>query len=129
MPYGIDQNGIKDELGVTAEVESNGSESSIDELIFQTIDEALSILGKRSREAIYYFLESDYGLSKEEIPSNLNRFHEALRMIFGAGAYALEKHIRSCLEKKFGTYLPLSKDLDLIEFVMEIKKINRKNGV
>jgi hypothetical protein len=129
MPYGIDQNGIKDELRFTEEDGSNKSESSIDELIFQAIDEALSILGKRSREAVYYFLESDYGLSKEEIPSNLKMFHEVLRMIFGAGAYALEKHIQSCLEKKFSTYIPLSKDKDLIEFVVEIKKINRKGGV
>ena len=129
MPYEIDQNGIKDELRFTEEAGSNESESSIDELIFQAIDEALSILGKKSRESIYYFLESEHGLSKEKIPSNLKRFHEALRMIFGAGAYTLEKHIRSCLEKKFSTYIPLSKDLDLIEFVIEIKKINRKSGV
>ncbi|MGD0331112.1 MAG: hypothetical protein ABSB40_11845 [Nitrososphaeria archaeon] len=129
MPYEINQNGIKDELRFTEETGSSESESSIDGLIFQAIDEALSILGNKSRESIYYFLESEHGLSKEEIPSNLKRFHEALRMIFGAGAYVLEKHIRSCLEKKFGTYIPLIKDQDLIEFVVEIEKINRKGGV
>lgn len=95
-------------------------------MIQEAIDEALSIVGEKSKNSIYYYLESEHGLTKEKIPCDLRRFHEALRALFGVGAFALEKHIRSCLEKKFGVYIPNSKGLEFIEFIIELKQLSKE---
>jgi hypothetical protein len=74
---------------------------------------------------VYYFAEADYGLTREKIPSNINKFHEALHMLFGIGSYTLEKYISSCLLNKFGIDVPEEKDLDLAEFVSRLKDMHR----
>ena len=61
-----------------------------DRMILETIDEALSILGSKAKDVIYYYVEREFGLSKEQIPSNMKMLHEALRLIFGAAPLLLK---------------------------------------
>jgi hypothetical protein len=94
-----------------------------DELIFEVIDEYLSIFGDNTKKSIYYFLERNYGLrSKEDIVSNLEKFHEGLRSIFWIGAYILEKHIIIRLQEKTKVQVPLDPDTDFVEAVKKIRQ-------
>jgi len=92
-----------------------------DKTILETIDDALSILGEKTKAMIYYYVEREFGLSKEQVPSNINFFHEALRLIFGAGASPLEKHICNGLEQKFGMTMSIGQDIDIIEYVNKLR--------
>jgi len=98
-------------------------DSPFDLMVQEAIDEALSILGDGAKKAIYYYVEVNYGLRKEDIPKNLKKFHEALKLLFGVGTYALERHISHCVEERFKVKLPKDEDLDLAEFVDKVKAL------
>jgi hypothetical protein len=94
-------------------------------MILEAIDEALSILGSKAKDVIYYYVEREFGLSKEQIPSNMKMLHEALRLIFGAGASPLEKYICNSLERKFEITMPIGQNLDIAEFTNKIRSLSK----
>lgn len=59
--------------------------SEFDKLLLAAVDEGLSILGESSKKAIYFHLERNFGIKKDEIPSKVEVFSEALEQIFRAG--------------------------------------------
>lgn len=72
-------------------------------LLLEAVDEALSILGETSKDAIFFFIKEKFGLGKEEIPQNLEKFSNALRMMFGdTGCFFLEEQILNRLYTRLG---------------------------
>lgn len=92
-----------------------------DRIIAEAIDDALSILGNKAKELVYYFMEREYGLKREKIPLNLNSFHDGLHMLFGLGANILEKHIYNCLQKRIGIMARVEPELDFVEVLNRLK--------
>ena len=89
---------------------------NFDQLLLEAIDEGLSGLGEAGKASIYIHLEGLFKIRKQEIPSKLNDFSNALERIFGLGARHLEilcmKNLHAKLEVtfKWPTYeSPLSK--------------------
>ncbi|MEM3870977.1 MAG: hypothetical protein QXE05_00205 [Nitrososphaeria archaeon] len=97
----------------------------VDRIILDAIDESLSVLGEKGKEAIYYFLEREYLIEKEDIPSNLQTFDECLRLVFGVGANIIEKYIIINLKKKAKIEITLDPSLNFVETVEKIKEIIR----
>jgi len=95
------------------------------EIILEAIDEGLSIMGDRSKEIVYFFVEEEYGLKKEDIPKNLQKFHEALYNIFGFGAFVIERSIMRFLEKKLDVELPKGDDKDFVKYVGDLGRAKR----
>ncbi|MEM4523460.1 MAG: hypothetical protein QW738_09645 [Nitrososphaeria archaeon] len=100
-----------------------GSQTSdrVERMILEAIDESLSILGDKGKEAVYYFLEREYCVNKEDIPKNLKTFLECLRLVFGVGANIIEKYILNNLRKRACLELELDYSLNLMETVERIK--------
>lgn len=98
----------------------------VDLIVLEAIDEALSVLGEKGKNAVYYFFEREYLLEKEDIPKNLTKFDDCLRLVFGVGANVLEKHIISTLMKKASVELELNSDLDFVESMEIVRGIIRK---
>jgi len=98
----------------------------VDRIVLDAIDEALSVLGSKGRDSVYYFLEREYLLKKEDVPLNLRRFDDCLRMVFGLGANLLEKHIINTLKRRVGVELEADEGLDFVETLETIKSIIRK---
>jgi hypothetical protein len=74
-----------------------------DKILLSAVEESLSTtLGNSSKQAIFYHLESSFKIKRENIPSNLNEFENALEGIFGPGAPYLEKVIAKSLLQKLG---------------------------
>lgn len=97
--------------------------SRADELVFEAVDECLSIFGNDVKKSIYYFMERNYGISgREDIASNLEKLHESLRLIFGIGAIIIEKQIIKCLQEKAKVHVPLDSDTTFVETVKKIKQ-------
>ncbi len=76
------------------------SSKDFDALILQTIDEVFSCLGDSPKTAIYFALEKDYSISKEDIPHCLEDFLVALEKLLGLGAKHLEIMFMKHLHKK-----------------------------
>ena len=65
-----------------------------------SIDEAFSSLGEPVRTAIYFNLEHKFLIARQEIPSRIEDFSDALERIFGLGAKHLELLIMKNLYEK-----------------------------
>lgn len=62
--------------------------------LLKAIDESFNkILGETATQAIYFHLEQDHHLKREDIPDNLEDFLFNLERIFGIGALVIEKTI------------------------------------
>ncbi|MEM1985975.1 MAG: hypothetical protein QXQ24_04490 [Nitrososphaeria archaeon] len=100
---------------------SSQTSDRVERMILEAIDESLSILGDKGKEAVYYFLEREYCVNKEDIPKNLKTFLECLRLVFGVGANIIEKYILNNLRKRACLELKLDYSLNLMETVERIK--------
>lgn len=74
-------------------------EKKFSAILVDSIDEALSTLGDRSKKAIYFHLETKFGISKQDIPERVNDFSEAIEQIFGSAAQQIEILIMKCLHR------------------------------
>jgi hypothetical protein len=66
------------------------SRKTFEEILLESIDEALSSLGESVKESIYFHLKDKFKISREEIPWRIRDFAEGLEKIFGLGARFLE---------------------------------------
>ena len=72
----------------------------LDGILIEAIDEALSSLGEDVKKSIYFHLEDLFKIKKQEIPSRLSDFSNALEQIFGLGARHLEIMFMKNLHEK-----------------------------
>ena len=93
---------------------------SFEELLLAAMDEEFSSLGEECKQAIYFLLEKEFKLNKQNIPSRIEDFSEAIESIFGIGAQVLEIRIMKNLFKKIGRpfpYLHNQKFLDCTNYI------------
>lgn len=77
-------------------------ESDFENLLLLAVDQALSSLGESSKQAIYFYLDKNFSIEKQEIPAKIEPFKEALEEVFGAGASFLEVLIMKRLYETIG---------------------------
>ena len=94
---------------VLVTLESQGFE----ELTIAAIDQTLTKLGVKVKQAFYYFLETQYNLDKEDIPARIDDFIEALETLFGASAALVEIEILKNLQNKIPSFTFLLKKPNL----------------
>lgn len=97
---------------------------SFEELFLEAVDEALASLGDSVSQVIYFHLEKEFKIAKEEIPYNLNEFANGLEKIFGLGARFIEILVMKHLYQKIGRPLVWdeSKELMFLEYVTAAKE-------
>ena len=61
-----------------------------EQLLLNSIDEALLSLGESGRQSIYFHLDQNFDVKKELITKNLEQFQFGLEKIFGVGARFIE---------------------------------------
>ncbi len=91
-------------------------------ILLAAIEEGLSSLSDSPKDAIFSHLESSFQLKKEDIPSNLTEFKQALERIFGPGAPYLEKAITKSLYTKLGLDFRNRKFKDFIDSAHDARK-------
>ena len=98
--------------------------AAFDKLLLCTIDEALNSLGKSVKQAIYFYIEDQLSVTRNEIPRNLQQFQEGLERIFGAGVRFIESLIIKNLATEFGLPLIMGKSgqVKFSEYVNAAKK-------
>lgn len=75
-------------------------ETKIDQLLMESIDSALEVLGTAVKESLMLYLLKEHSLSRQEIPKDVEQFTIALRHLLGYGSKVVEKIvIRNLVEK------------------------------
>ena len=127
-------------------VELGKTENKIDlrkeqfnEYLIEAIEETLTSLGELVKNSFYLNLESNFGISKEDIPGKIGDFSSILHKLFGLGASCLEVKFMKNLNDKIQADIkwpeyqwPLSKwavmDLSFEEYIFKIREdFIRKN--
>ena len=103
-----------------------------DDVLIETIDETLSSLGELAKNAVYFHLQNNFNMKKNEIPKKINDFSDIIQKIFGSGACILEIKFMETLHSKINVTVkwpeyqaPLSKwiimDMSFIEYVNSMR--------
>lgn len=99
-------------------VGSSVDPKTLDELVFDSIDEVLTdLLGRKPKEAVYDYLERHYSLARDMIPKNLRKFIELLDMTFGRGSKTICKAIARRLFDKLGWEFTEIKGFELLDYL------------
>jgi hypothetical protein len=88
--------------------------------ITECVDEGLKELGESAIKVVYFHLEKNFGIRKNEIPVKPMAFSQALHSIFGQGANVIERLIVQKIEEKFK--LRLDPQTGLAEAIQAVKK-------
>ena len=108
-------------------------EEDFDDILLETIDETLSSLGEPVKNAFYFHLQTNFNISKNEIPKKIYEFSNIVQKIFGSGAGRLEIKLMKTLHSKIDVNVkwpeyeaPLSKwivtDMTFIEYVNSMRQ-------
>ena len=73
-----------------------------DEILLNSIDEILSILGENGKYALFYHVEKSFQIKPSDIPEKLDDFHNAMEEFFGVGAKIVERLIAEKMYEKLG---------------------------
>jgi len=93
-------------------------------LLLEAIDETLSSLGDSSKRAIYFYLERNFSIEKQDIPNKIEEFTNAIENIFGNGARILEIQIMKHLYENVGSnlgYSPEKGDLFFADYIKVVR--------
>jgi hypothetical protein len=88
------------------------------------IDDGAEILGDEPvKRAFYFHVEKISKTKRQEIPSNLIAFHDALVELFGKGATILERRMARMLFEKLGLAFEARDGWTLNDYVKYAKTI------
>lgn len=93
-------------------------------LLLEAVDETLSSLGDSSKRAIYFYLERNFSIKKQDIPDRIEEFTEAIEKLFGNGAKILEIQIMKHLYENLGRdfeYLSENNDLLFTDYANVVR--------
>jgi hypothetical protein len=90
--------------------------------LLESIDEALTdLLGSRTREAVYDYLERNCSLARNEIPTRLDDFFRLLNETFGKGGSTIGKVIAKKLYARLGWEFVEIQSYGLIDYIDTVR--------
>jgi len=95
---------------------------SFGEILLDSIDEGLAVLGREPQQAVYQFLQTICSLPREEIPQRVPEFAAGLRKAIGSASKVIEKMILRKLYEKTGSNLREIPDSEFSEYVEDAKR-------
>ena len=106
------------------------AQKKFNEYLIQAVDEALTSLGEPVKNTLYFQLENNFSIPKNEIPDQIDEFTNIMHKIFRLGASRLEIKFMKNLQSKIkisvethGYEYPLSKwIIDDMSFTDYIKR-------
>ena len=89
--------------------------------LLESVDQGFLALGETGKEALYQCIHSKFQLRREEIPDNLETFHQALQDLDG-GAKVIEKLIAKNLCMRLGLNFTERANWTLIDYVNNVRQ-------
>ena len=113
---------------ITTEQTLKWTDDDFEKELLDAIDEGFSWLGESGKQTIYFHLETEYKISKQDIPHRIEDFTEALEDVFGLGAKLLEIKIMENLFNKIRHLQPHFHTQESLEFTKYIESA-RTHGI
>jgi hypothetical protein len=95
---------------------------SFDQVLLDSVDEGLSILGIEPRQAVYQYLSTIHSLDREQIPAKVDEFAAGLRKALGGASRVIERLILKKLFQRIGSTLRETADLEFTDYVNEARR-------
>jgi len=74
---------------------------TLNDLLLESIDEVLeNLLRRKARDAIFEYLARNYSISRDDVPSNMDKFFQLTEDAFGKGSRTIAKCIVKRLFEK-----------------------------
>ena len=73
-----------------------------DKIVREVIEKGFDSLGQSPKQAVWFFLEKEFGFDREKLPENLKTFEEALQKLFGLGYNFLKTLFMRYLQEAVG---------------------------
>jgi hypothetical protein len=91
--------------------------------MIEAVEESFSSFNNLDKEAVYLHLENVFKVKKQEIPSKIEEFSDAVDRMFGVGAKLVEIRIIEALHSKTQEFLfvPRKGDVDFKEYVADLR--------
>jgi hypothetical protein len=89
-----------DVIVISSLPDKNLSEKVFDKFLVEAVDEVLTSLGLPVKNSLYFHLQSNFEIDKNQIPQNIVDFSKILHKLFGFGASRLEIKIVEVLHSK-----------------------------
>jgi hypothetical protein len=104
-----------------------------EQLLLESVDEGLSILGNEPCQALYQYLLTICSLPREEIPSRVADFAAGLRKSLGGASKVIERMILRKLFQKAGSSFRETIDTEFTEYVADAERryemLSHRHGV
>ncbi|MGA2683337.1 MAG: hypothetical protein ABSF44_16250 [Candidatus Bathyarchaeia archaeon] len=84
------------------------AQKKFNEYLIEAIDEALTSLGAPVKNTVYFQLENNFNIPKNEIPNQIDKFSGIMHKIFGLGACHLEIQFMKNLYSKIKVKVELA---------------------
>jgi len=99
------------------------TEDKFNVVIIEAVEESFSLFNNLDKEAAYLHLENAFKIKKQEIPSKIEEFSDAIEQMFGVGAKLLEIRIIEALHKRIREFMfvPKKGDVDFKEYVASLR--------
>ena len=93
-------------------------------VVTEAIDEVFTTLGESVKQAVYSYLENKQGIRKEQIPSMIEGFTDAIESIFGDAAKLIELKIIEKLQGKVKgfAYKSKCKEMFFVEYLAALQR-------
>lgn len=91
-----------------------------DEIVLHIIEKGLSSLGENPKEAIWFCLEKDFNLNRQNTTESIEEFQKALQKLFGVASGFVDVLLRNYLGEATGE--DLSKCSSFADCVITLRK-------
>jgi len=104
-------------------IENEPAQAIFEAAVVQAVNDILSTLGENAKETIYSHLKNSYGINKEEIPSKIEAFANAIEETFGVVGKLIEIKIIERLHSQYKDfrYAPKNGKLDFVKYVTTLR--------
>ena len=97
--------------------------NEIAEFLVKTLDSGLKeIFGEYAASIIYDYMERNFSLRKDEIPTRIEEFRKGLRKFLSTGAYVVEKAVLKKLYRSYGLEFEEKENYDFEDYLEELKR-------
>jgi hypothetical protein len=101
---------------------SSGKTQEFGEVLLESIDDSLLILGEEPKNAVYQYLSTIQSLERKDIPDHLEDFQSGLKSALGGAARVVERLILRKLFQKIGSTFKESSEYEFAEHVNEARR-------
>ena len=99
------------------------TEDKFNTAIIEAVEESFSLFTTSVKKAAYLHLEKAFKIKKQEIPSRIEDFADAMEQMFGVGAKLIQIRIIEALHKRIKGFMffPKKGDVDFKEYVASLR--------